>query len=91
MPPNAMKTDFHLSQAAAAALLADFRHRRDVADANERYQEAAAWGEASRLLADAQLAEFNRRADARTKRRAAKQDRWIAANAKPAAAFAAAL
>jgi hypothetical protein len=56
-----MNPTFHLTEAEVDSILTDFRHRRDLADANEQYQAAAAWGEAITLLQDAQLAAFQTR------------------------------
>jgi hypothetical protein len=57
-----MNNNFRLTETQVDSLLTDFRHRRDVADSNERYQEAATWGEAVSLLQDAQMAAFKARA-----------------------------
>jgi hypothetical protein len=64
-----MKNDFRLTESAADELLREFRHQRDVADDNGRSEEARTWGEAARLLHEAQLASFNKRAAAARRRR----------------------
>lgn len=56
-----MKNTFLLTEPEVDDLLRDFRHRRDVADANERTQEAATWSEAIREIERVQLESFRKR------------------------------